>query len=74
MRALRWCGRALVRVVIAIYAAAILGFVFATRDLTFATIAKDPVFACYSLAVMFYVLGRFAMSLLYRPARSSGAP
>lgn len=64
----RW----VVRVVIAGYAAALLGFVWLTKDLTFATLAEDPLFAGYSIAVVCYVLGRFVGALLYRPVPDVG--
>jgi hyaluronan synthase len=54
------------QVVIVVYAVAILGFVWVTKDLTFATLAKDPVFAAYSISVVIYVLGRFVFALFYR--------
>jgi len=57
---------------IAVYAAAILLFVWLTKDLTFATLRKDPVFAGYSIAVVFYVLGRFVASAFYRPVPDLG--
>jgi hyaluronan synthase len=60
------------RVVVACYAVAILGFVWLTKDLTFATLARDPVFATYSIAVVIYVLGRFVLGLFYRPVRDRG--
>jgi hyaluronan synthase len=54
------------------YAVAILGFVWLTKDLTFATLSRDPVFAAYSLAVVLYVLGRFLLALFYRPVPDRG--
>ena len=64
--------RSLLKVVIVFYAAAILGFVWLTKDLTFATLSRDPIFASYSIAVVIYVLGRFALSLAYRPVPDRG--
>ena len=55
-----------VKAVIAVYAVAILGFVWLTKDLTFATLSRDPLFASYSIAVVIYVLGRFVFALFYR--------
>lgn len=60
------------KVVIVVYAAAILGFVWLTKDLTFATLARDPLFASYSIAVVIYVLGRFVFGLFYRPVPDRG--
>ena len=60
------------RLVILVYAAAILGFIWLTKDLTFASLAADPVFATYSIAVVFYVLGRFALAMLYRSVPDRG--
>ena len=54
------------------YAVAILGFVWLTKDLTFATLARDPLFASYSIAVVIYVFGRFVLGLLYRPTPDRG--
>jgi hyaluronan synthase len=64
--------RGLLKAVIVCYAVVILGFVWLTKDLTFATLARDPLFASYSIAVVIYVLGRFALSLLYRPVPDRG--
>ena len=63
--------RIALKVVIGVYAVAILGFVWLTKDLTFATFARDPIFASYSIAVVIYVLGRFVFALFYRPGSSS---
>ena len=65
--------RIALKVVIGVYAAAILGFVWLTKDLTFATFARDPIFASYSIAVVIYVLGRFVFALFYRPTPDVGA-
>lgn len=65
---LRWA----VQAIAAVYALAILGFVYLARDLTFASLAADPVFAGYSLAVVTYVLGRFLLAFVYRPRRDRG--
>lgn len=64
--------RGLLKAVIVCYAVVILGFVWLTKDLTFATLTRDPLFASYSIAVVIYVLGRFALSLLYRPVPDRG--
>jgi hyaluronan synthase len=64
--------RGLLKGLIVCYAAAILGFVWLTKDLTFATLARDPLFASYSIAVVIYVLGRFLMALFYRPVPDQG--
>lgn len=64
--------RVLLRVLIGVYSVAILGFVWLTKDLTFATLSRDPLFAGYSIAVVIYVLGRFALSLFYRPVPDRG--
>src|SRR5688500_19918660 len=55
-----------VKLVIAVYAAAILGFVWLTKDMTFVSLTRDPVFAGYSITVVLYVLGRFVGALFYR--------
>ena len=64
--------RFLLKALIAVYAAAILGFVWLTKDLTFATLSRDPLFAGYSIAVVIYVLGRFVLSIFYRPVPDLG--
>lgn len=68
MRALAW----LARTVGVAYMAALLVLVWMSRDLTFANLARDPFFATYSLAVVAYVLGRFVVSLFYRPIPDRG--
>jgi hyaluronan synthase len=55
-----------------VYAVAILGFVWLTKDLTFATLARDPLFASYSIAVVIYVLGRFVVAAFYRSVPDRG--
>jgi hyaluronan synthase len=62
----------LLQLAIAAYAGAILVFVWLTRDMTFATFTRDPVFAGYSIAVVFYVLGRFVGAMCYRPVPDVG--
>ncbi|HEV2760903.1 MAG TPA: glycosyltransferase [Acidimicrobiales bacterium] len=64
--------RGLLKAVIIVYAVAILGFIWLTKDLTFATLARDPLFASYSIAVVIYVLGRFVLALFYRPVPDRG--
>ena len=64
--------RSVLRVVVILYAVAILGFVWLTKDLTFATLSRDPMFATYSIAVVLYVLGRFLLALFYRPVPDRG--
>src|SRR5687767_8779912 len=58
--------RVILQLVIAVYAAAILGFVWLTKDMTFVSLTRDPVFAGYSITVVLYVLGRFVGALFYR--------
>jgi hyaluronan synthase len=60
------------KAVIVLYAVAILGFIWLTKDLTFATLRRDPLFAGYSIAVVIYVLGRFVAALFYRPVPDRG--
>ncbi len=64
--------RTVARVVGAVYLVALLVLVWFSRDLTFANLASDPFFATYSIAVVAYVLGRFFVSLAYRPAPDRG--
>jgi len=61
-----------VKVVIAIYAVAIIGFIWVTKDLTFKTLSRDPLFAGYSITVVLYVFGRFVAALFYRPVPDVG--
>jgi hyaluronan synthase len=65
-------GGGLVKLVVATYAGAILGFFWMTKDLTFASLRRDPLFATYSVAVLCYLLTRFVISLLYRPVPDTG--
>lgn len=65
-------SRRLLQLVIAVYAVAILGFIWLTKDITISTLSKDPFFAGYSIAVCLYVLGRFVVSALYRPVPDRG--
>ena len=64
--------RRILQGVIAVYAAAILVFVWLTRDMTFATFTGDPIFAGYSIAVVLYVFGRFVGAMFYRPVPDVG--
>jgi hyaluronan synthase len=66
------CGWLIVRGVALAYMALILAFVWVSRELTFASLARDPLFGGYSLAVVAYVLGRFVVSLGYRPTPDTG--
>jgi hyaluronan synthase len=65
-------GRIAVRAVIVVYAAAIVYLLWQTKAITFAAIARDPLFAGYSIAVVFYLLARFALSVFYRPVPDRG--
>ena len=64
--------RTVLRFVIVAYAFGILAFIWFTKDLTFASLGEDPVFATYSIAVMFYVLGRFVLAMFYRSTGEKG--
>ena len=64
--------RGLLKAVIVIYAVVILGFIWLTKDLTLATLSRDPLFASYSIGVVFYGLGRFFIALFYRPTADRG--
>jgi hyaluronan synthase len=64
--------RRVLQAAIAVYAGGILAFVWLTRDLTFATFTRDPVFAGYSITVVLYVLGRFVGSMCYRAVPDVG--
>jgi hyaluronan synthase len=69
MRALM---QGVLKAAIVLYSVAILGFVWLTKDLTFATLSRDPLFASYSIAVVIYVFGRFVLALFYRPTPDRG--
>ncbi|SNR52539.1 glycosyltransferase [Blastococcus mobilis] len=60
------------RLVILGYAVAILYMIWMARELTIASLTRDPLFATYSIAVLCYVLGRFAVALFYRPTKDIG--
>jgi hyaluronan synthase len=64
--------KVMLRALVVIYGVAILGFIWLTKDLTFATLARDPIFAGYSITVVVYVLGRFVGALFYRPVPDLG--
>lgn len=64
--------RLAVRVVIVVYAVFLLIFVWLTKELTMGGVVRDPVFAGYSIAVVTYILSRFAFSLFYRPTSDRG--
>lgn len=72
IRRLTRCLRVALRALIVGYGVAILGFVWLTKDLTFATLSADPLFATYSIAVVVYVLGRFVLAMMYRSAPDVG--
>ena len=55
-----------------VYAAFILVFVWLTKNMTFASLARDPIFAGYSITVVLYVFGRFFASAFYRSAPDRG--
>ena len=58
--------------VVIVYAVLVLGFIWLTKDLTFATLTRDPLFAGYSIAVVLYVFGRFMLALFYRSVPDTG--
>jgi hyaluronan synthase len=70
-RWLKWINWS-VRMVILTYAMTILGFLWLTKDMTLATLSRDPLFAGYSIGVIFYVLSRFLLSIFYRHTSDVG--
>ena len=70
----RWSivGRVLTRGAILFYAVAILTFVWFTKQLAFASLVRDPLFAGYSIAVVIYLMSRFVLALFYRPVPDRG--
>ena len=71
-RGLRGPLRVAVQVIVAAYMIGLLALVWLARDLTFAALTRDPLFAGYSIAVVTYVIGRFFIALLYRPVPDRG--
>jgi len=65
-------GRLAIRAIIVMYAVVVGYFLWSAKTLTFATVARDPLFAGYSVAVVIYLLSRFVLSLLYRPVPDRG--
>ena len=65
-------ARGFLKAVVATYAVLVLGFVWLTKDLTFATLTRDPLFASYSIAVVLYVMGRFVLAMFYRSVPDRG--
>jgi hyaluronan synthase len=64
--------KAILRVLVVVYGIAVLGFIWLTKDMTFTTLTRDPIFAGYSITVVIYVLGRFVGALFYRPVPDVG--
>jgi hyaluronan synthase len=64
--------KAVLRVLVVVYGIAVLGFIWLTKDMTFTTLTRDPIFAGYSITVVIYVLGRFVGALFYRPVPDVG--
>lgn len=64
--------KTILRALVVVYGIAVLGFIWLTKDLTFATLTRDPIFAGYSITVVIYVLGRFVGALFYRPVPDVG--
>jgi len=68
-------ARAAIRViqlVCLVYSAVLLYIVWMAKDITIASIARDPVFGGYSALVTAYVLTRFAIAPFYRPTPDTG--
>ncbi len=61
-----------VKTIVVVYAAGIFAFLWMTKDLTIASLHRDPWFSAYSVAVLCYLLTRFALSLFYRPVPDRG--
>jgi hyaluronan synthase len=74
MRDSLW-ARAAIRVLQAVciaYSAALLYVVWLAKDITIASLMRDPVFGGYSFLVTVYVLARFSLAPLYRPTPDTG--
>jgi hyaluronan synthase len=68
-------ARAAIRILQAVciaYGAALLYVVWLAKDITIASLARDPVFGGYSFLVTLYVLARFSLAPLYRPTPDTG--
>jgi len=68
-------ARAAIRVLQAVciaYGAALLYVVWLAKDITIASLARDPIFGGYSFLVTLYVLARFSLAPLYRPTPDTG--
>jgi len=68
-------ARAAIRVLQAVciaYGAVLLYVVWLAKDITIASLARDPVFGGYSFLVTCYVLARFSLAPLYRPTPDTG--
>ena len=61
-----------IQVVCLAYSAVLLYIVWMAKDLTIASVARDPVFGGYSLLVTAYVLARFSIAPFYRPTPDTG--
>ncbi len=61
-----------IQLVCLVYSAVLLYIVWMAKDVTIASIARDPVFGGYSALVTAYVLTRFAIAPLYRPTPDTG--
>jgi hyaluronan synthase len=62
----------LLQAISVVYGAALLYWIWLAKDLSLATVTRDPVFGVYSLLVTAYVLARFALAPLYRPTPDTG--
>ena len=61
-----------IKAIVLVYAVVVLYFIWSTKSLTFASLAQDPFFAGYSVAVVVYLLSRFLLALFYRPVPDRG--
>jgi len=62
----------LIQLVCLVYGVVLLYFIWLAKDLTFESIARDPLFGGYSVLVTAYVLTRFAIAPFYRPTPDTG--
>jgi hyaluronan synthase len=68
-------ARAAIRVLQAVciaYGVVLLYVVWLAKDITIASLMRDPVFGGYSFLVTCYVLARFSLAPLYRPTPDTG--
>lgn len=62
----------MLQIVCVVYGAGLLYWIWLAKNLTVASVARDPLFGVYSVLVTCYVLARFALAPFYRPTPDTG--